>query len=58
MGKAELGHWIQRDSSAAEVGTSCRELTVLAAANFFYFQQQVNTGAACSAASQTFAHGD
>jgi len=40
-----------------EVGTSCRELTVLAAAKLFYFQQQGTAGAACSAASQTFALG-
>jgi len=49
---------------------SCRELTVVAAAKLFYFQQQVNAGAVCSAllqkyshlaispASQTFAHGN
>jgi len=29
----------------------------LAAAKLFYFQQQVTAGAACSAASQTFALG-
>jgi len=34
-----------------------RELTVLATAKF-YFQQQVTAGAACSAASQTFALGN
>jgi len=33
-------------------------LTVLAAAKLFYFQQQVTAGAACSAASQTFALGN
>jgi len=32
-------------------------LTVSAAAKLFYFQQQVTAGAACSAASQTFALG-
>jgi len=36
----------------------CRELAVLAAAKLFYFQQQVNAGAACSAASKTFALGN
>jgi len=33
-------------------------LTVLAAAKLFYFQQQATAGAACSAASQTFALGN
>jgi len=33
-------------------------LTVLAAVKLFYFQQQVTAGAACSAASQTFALGN
>jgi len=33
-------------------------LKVLAAAKLFYFQQQVTVGAACSAASQTFALGN
>jgi len=33
-------------------------LTVLAAAKLFYFQQEVTAGAACSAASQTFALGN
>jgi len=36
----------------------CRELAVLAAAKLFYFQQQVNAGAACSATSKTFALGN
>jgi len=31
-------------------------LTDLAPAKLFYFQQQGTTGAACSAASQTFVH--
>jgi len=33
-------------------------LTVLAAAQLFYFQQQVTAVAACSTASQTFALGN
>ena len=40
------------DEKVVCVVTSFRELTVLAAAKF-YFQQQVTAGAACSAASQT-----
>jgi len=46
------------DKKLVWVGTSCRELTVLAAAKLFHFQQQVTAGAACSAASQTFALGN
>jgi len=45
------------DEKLVCVVTSFRELTVLAAAKF-YFQQQVSAGAACSAASQRFAHGN
>jgi len=41
-----------------EAGTSCIELTVLAAAKLFHFQQQVTAGAAYSAASKTFALGN
>jgi len=46
------------DKKLAQVGTSCRELTVLVAAKLLYFQQQATAGTACSAASQTFALGN
>jgi len=46
------------DKKLVRVRTSCSELTVLAAAKLFYFQQQVTAGAACSAASETFALGN
>jgi len=36
----------------------CKKLMVLATANLFYFQQQLNAGGVCSAASQTFALGN
>jgi len=48
----------EKDQGSSRLQTSCRELTVLAAAKLFYFQQQVTARAACLAASKIFALGN
>ena len=47
--------WIKNQ---CEVEYYVKSWTVLAAAKFFYFQQQVTAGPVCSAASKTFALGN